>query len=238
MRSLLLATVLLVAPLAHAGALPDDARIGAARVELQGLVDQAAKSGLPGDILIDKVREGLAKGVPATRILAAVRELSRSLDEAQRLVITRRAAAPDRWTSSPALLRAIAEARTGGASADHIAAVLAAASDGERGISAVTALSDLIARSFPPAAAASAVVEVITRAPATIDQLGQKALERREEGASPETALRDVARTLADGGASRGERSEGVRRDPSGELGPNRETSGQRGPAHGRGPRK
>src|SRR5213593_4237267 len=124
----------------HAASLLDDPRLAPVRVELQAALHKAAQAGVPEQLLVDKVREGLAKNVPAPRLLSAVRALEASLEEAQQLASSRLHATP------LPLLRAIAEARAGGASLAEVGVVLDAAHDASRATRAVSALSDLLAR--------------------------------------------------------------------------------------------
>src|SRR5437868_1433245 len=100
------ATLLFVLVATGSAALPDDARLAPMRPRLEQLLDRAAGSGLPAEVIVSKVREGLAKGVDPARIEAAAVRLTDSLQAAQRYVTERRPgpAAP------PPLVRAVAEA--------------------------------------------------------------------------------------------------------------------------------
>jgi hypothetical protein len=79
----LIVSLLGLARTSGAAGLPDDARLAASRKELQAIVDDAERAGLPAGLLVDKVREGLAKGVPPQRIAGAVRALDGALRSAQ-----------------------------------------------------------------------------------------------------------------------------------------------------------
>ena len=61
-------TLLLLAILA-APTLPSDPRLEPVRAELAQVVDQTSQAGLPADVLVAKVQEGLAKNVPPPRIV-------------------------------------------------------------------------------------------------------------------------------------------------------------------------
>src|SRR5579862_6766153 len=106
------AVMLLMLGLASAEAapgLPGDARLAPVRAHLQDVIQRADAAGLPSDMIVSKVREGLAKGVDPARIEAAAVRLADSLAVAQQYVAARRsghAAAP--------LVRAVAEARLAG----------------------------------------------------------------------------------------------------------------------------
>lgn len=81
--------IVLAAGLARAGAAQDVAGRLGARVSddvaraVQDIARDAAQRGLPVEPLIQKAMEGGAKGVPADRVIAAVRQLAARLDEAR-----------------------------------------------------------------------------------------------------------------------------------------------------------
>src|SRR4051812_19030613 len=102
--------------------LPDDGRLAEVRPQLQRLVDQASAAGLPVELLVSKVREGLAKGVEPARIEGATERLLDSLEAAQRMVGARRGSTP-----AP-LVRAVAEARLAGVALPAVEPLL----DGKR----------------------------------------------------------------------------------------------------------
>jgi hypothetical protein len=180
-----------------AATVPDDSRLGAARAELQAVVDAAARDALPDGLIIDKIREGLAKGVPAERIVVVARGLGLRLGEARQMVAAR-FQGPRAGGASPSLVRAIAEARIGGAGDVEVEAVLAHAGEPERAERAVRALSDLIARGFPPAASARAVGVALDRRDPALGRLGVDASSiRKHDGAAPEAALDEASRRHA-----------------------------------------
>jgi hypothetical protein len=72
--------------LAQAAPLPGDARLDPVRARLEAVVSGAAQDGLPAEVLVSKVREGLAKGVPADRIETATIRLAEGLKSAQAFV--------------------------------------------------------------------------------------------------------------------------------------------------------
>lgn len=232
-RSLLFA-LLSFAPLAQGGNLPADLRLAETRDELQAIVDDVHQAGLPEEVIIDKVREGLAKGIPAARLLAVAREMKRRLVEARGQV--------DGRTRTPGvaipstLLRAIVEARAGGASPADVSAVLdvvAAGADLSTATRGVEALGDLLARGFPAAAAARAVAE-LARAPkgAGLAELAAEAARLWKQGGGPESAL-ERAMQARSGASQNGEPSAGQRGNSDG-RGPNREASGKRNPGRGK----
>jgi hypothetical protein len=98
--------------LAQAGAvaLPADPRLDPVRPRLEALVTRSAEAGLPTELLVSKVREGLAKGVPADRIEAAAGRMAEGLSAAQGFVRERH----PKQAPPPELVRALAEARMAG----------------------------------------------------------------------------------------------------------------------------
>jgi hypothetical protein len=244
-RSMWVAAMALLAPsiaLAAAGpALPGDARLLPVRAELQTLVDHAAQVGLPAELLLSKVQEGLAKQVPPPRIVQVVRTLSDDLGAArsfaQPLVPGGRPQA--------ALLRALCEAKAAGVNWSDTAPLLRGQS-GDAPVRALVVLTDLASRGYP-ANHAVAVVAVVVRSepqslprlPATLDRL------RRGGGLTQAEALDALARALSssrDRGA--GSLDQALRKvddgsDRSGtdgaqdrSRGPNRDSSGHHGKGH------
>src|SRR2546427_5500920 len=59
------------------------------------MVDAAAARGLPVELLVQKALEGGAKGVPADRVIAAVRALAGELDASAGALHSAGLAAPD-----------------------------------------------------------------------------------------------------------------------------------------------
>jgi hypothetical protein len=114
----------------------------------RAVLEQAARDGVPAEILDDKIKEGLAKGVPLARIAQAVRELERSLASA------RREAQPYAGANvSRDLLRAIVDAHASGANPGDVARVLKAGGREH----ALEVLTDLLHRGYPADRAARAV---------------------------------------------------------------------------------
>jgi len=209
------------------GAAVDDARLGASAAAVHATLDRAGKAGLPADLLADKVREGLAKGVAPARIAAVVAGLADALGraraEAQPLV----GGAPP-----PGLLKAIVEAHAAGAGASDVATILRAGGR-ER---AVEVLTDLLQRGYPVGVAARTVAAVAAHKAAALDRVvGEAERLRAVDGASPADALDALARANAQGlgldHAAQLLRHGGDGSDDA--HGPNRETSGVRGPRSG-----
>ncbi|HZS39687.1 MAG TPA: hypothetical protein VFF06_22800 [Polyangia bacterium] len=218
--------IALLAGRALAAPLPADARLGGAeRVELQALVDDAAQKGLPDALLADKVREGLAKNVPAPRIVQAVRALASSLESARVEAQPHVVGAP-----SAALLKAIVDARALGAGAAVIT-VLASSKTPATQTRAVEVLADLAQRGYPIQASARTIAEIVRR-PAELERLTARAESLLARGVTRTEALDALQRSSAaglglDGAAQLLHRTGG---DVGDGRGPSRETSGPRGP--------
>lgn len=224
-RRLLIASLILVARGAFAEAPLDDARLGAAASEVHAIVDQAGRDGLPADLVADKVREGLAKGVPPARIVVVLRGLARALVTARSEAQPFAGAAPPRG-----LLKAIVEAHAGGAGAKDVDTVLRAGGR-ER---AIGVLTDLVQRGYPAAAAAHTVAAVSGRGGALDRLVGQAERLRTVGGASGAEALDALERAEARGfGLDHAEQLLHHGEPDDGTRGPNRETSGTRGPRSG-----
>ncbi|HEX6838753.1 MAG TPA: hypothetical protein VF334_19380 [Polyangia bacterium] len=202
----------------------DDARLGTSAPAVHATLDHAAKAGLPTELIADKVREGLAKGVPPARIAGVVASLAdsfgRARAEAQPLVGA---------TPSAALLKAIVEAHAAGAAAADVATVLGAGGR-ER---AVQVLTDLLQRGYPVGVAARTVAAVAARKGAALDRVvGEAERLRAVDGAGPGDALDALARANAQGlGLDHAEQM--LHHGANASDGPNRETSGVRGPRSG-----
>ena len=203
----------------------DEARLGASAGAVRAVVDHAAQAGLPEQLLVDKVREGLAKGVAPARIVVVVRGLEEGLSRA------RTEAQPFAGSAPPAgLLKAIVEAHAAGAGAADVTALLRAGGR-ER---AMQVLTDLLQRGYPAAGAARTVAGA--RSDALGRLVGEAERLRAVDGASPSEALDAIARANAQGlGLDHAEQLLHRASDGADDSmhGPNRETSGERGPRSG-----
>jgi len=84
----------------------DDARVASVRERLVGAADRAEAEGLPRAWIDAKVREGLAKRVPAARIAAAVEQLASRMHDAA--TVARNVPARGRTEVARAVLDALA----------------------------------------------------------------------------------------------------------------------------------
>jgi hypothetical protein len=174
--------------------LPDDARLAAVRPRLELLVERANRGGLPAEMIVSKVREGLAKGVDPTRIEAAAVRLTDSLEAAQRYVTTRRPGSP----APVPLVRAVAEARLAGVTLTAIDPLVLPDRAEPPTRRAVEVVTDLSLRGYPPDGAAAFVKNVLARDVAGLDRI-PAALEtlRHDYALSRAEAMDALARGLA-----------------------------------------
>jgi hypothetical protein len=159
------ALVALVAP-ARATMLPSSERLDPVRSALERTLDQAARDGLPSDLIVRKVREGLAKGAPPEVIRAAAERLARSLADADQFLRAHRKGA------DPALLRALAEARSAAIDLDVVVAPLADCDASDAALArAVDVLTELTLRGYPSQGAALVIKEALVRDPSAVGQV-------------------------------------------------------------------
>lgn len=147
-------------------ALPDDARLAPVRARLEEIVRRAAAAGPGAELLVSKVREGLAKRVDAARIEATVVRLAQALGEARAVVGARRPGAP-----APLLVRAVAEARLAGLDIESAETLLRSGRAEAPTARAVEVLADLSGRGYRSLRAAPLVRDVLVRDPAAIERL-------------------------------------------------------------------
>src|SRR4051794_17045002 len=191
MLSLAMVTVVALASSVEAAGLPVDARLEPVRAHLQQLIDKADGAGLPSEMIVSKVREGLAKGVDPARIEAAAVRLTENLDAAQQYVVARR---PGR---APApLVRAVAEARMAGVSMNAVDRLVRMQKPEQQ--RAVEVVTDLSLRGYPSERAGSVVENVLTRDARSLDRVpGTLETIRQDYALSHTEAVDALARGLA-----------------------------------------
>jgi len=151
---------------AAAEAVPADARLGATGPSLQATVERAGAAGLPTHPLVVKIREGLAKGVPAERIATAVDALARGLDEANQF-----ARAHGRGHPAPELLEALAGLHTRGAAWESATPLVTSKLDDVAASRAVDVLSELAQRGYPERPAGRLLRDVANHDPTAIGRV-------------------------------------------------------------------
>mgnify|MGYP001221404197 CR=1 FL=1 len=162
--------------------------------DLERAVEAARARGLPTEPLVDKALEGAAKGVPAERILAVVRQLAEDLERAYALVVRS-------GTAAPADVTAVADAIRRGVPEDAIRTLHGGSASGEPIALAVHTLADLLDRGVPVDVALD-VLAAWRSFGARPDQLRElpAAVERLiREGALPAQAAAAVASAVRAG---------------------------------------
>jgi hypothetical protein len=203
----------------------DDARLQPAAGELRGVFQQAVQDGVPDELLADKVREGLAKGVPPARIAQVVRGLEQALARAR--VEAGSAAGKE-------LLKAIVDAHAAGVGAPALKPLLGTPARAR----AVEVLTDLAQRGYPSEATAQLVARIGARDAAALEHLaGQLERARTDSGLSYVEAVDTLNRATGQG-ASLERALQALRHDRSATddlRGPPRDSMGPRGPGRGKG---
>ncbi|HEY4183947.1 MAG TPA: hypothetical protein VGP07_02720 [Polyangia bacterium] len=180
-----------------ADALPDDVRLASVRTQLREAIARADRAGLPTRPLITKVREGLAKGAAPGQIVTAVEGLAHGLDDANRLV-----RAHGRPVPSPALLEALAVARSGGASDEAVLPLVVSKMDEARLLQAIDVVGDLALRGYPGRQGGLVVRDVAERDASALGHLvaGLESI-RRGQTVSRAVALDALGANLATSGS-------------------------------------
>ena len=180
-------------------ALPADPRLGPVRADLERTVSKVSHEGLPADMVVSKVREGLAKGVAPEVIRDVAQRLAVNLSASAALLRAHRAS----QSPSPALVRVVAEARMAGVEPDSIAP-LAASHEGDAVVArAIEVVTDLTVRGYPSRRSASLVQEVADRDAASLGRVvaGLETI-RTEQTVSRADALEALGRNMRSRGAS------------------------------------
>jgi hypothetical protein len=217
--------------------LPEDGRLAPVRARLEQVVQRAEAGGLPTDMIVSKVREGLAKGVDPSRIEAAVLRLADNLEAAQRYVAARRPGQP------PApLVRAVAEARQAGVSLAAVDPFIKGQKpEMQRAVEVVT---DLSLRGYPSERAVLVVQNVLARdaralerLPGTLETIRQdytlthgEAVDALARGLSSSDSLQSAYNRTAEDERRRGGQAKGAGGKERGEGG---DSPGKSGSAPG-----
>jgi len=142
-------------------ALPRDSALRPVRAELEEVVSELARDGLPTAMVIRKVREGVAKQIPAARVLAAARGVAAEVRLADRIV--------RKYYSRPGrrgqLIRAAVAAHRAGVPLAGIDRIVGAAAQVDPAVSeaALFAAADLAGRGYEADRTVRLVVELVGR---------------------------------------------------------------------------
>ena len=161
-----------------------------AAAEIQALVDEAARSGIPTTPLYDKALEGAAKRVPAARVMPALREYSGRMQRAQGFL---------GGTREVAWVVAGADALRRGVESDALTTIGREA--GERTPMALVVIGDLVEAGVPAGRAMEVMQEALARTSGEDGLLEVPTTLRRlvREGALARDAAGDVLRAMRDG---------------------------------------
>jgi len=161
---------------------------------VRGIIDSAAARGLPVELLVQKTLEGGAKGVPADRVIAAVRALAGELDASAGALHSAGLAAPDGDA-----IEAGAFALTAGLSVQQVRD-LARASHAPFGAAATLRVAAMLAALGVPAKATVALVRRTMesgRAPTDLLDLPGRVQSEMARGETPAQAAAGLARAPA-----------------------------------------
>jgi hypothetical protein len=178
---------------APADGLPQDARLETVRAHLQEIFLSAQATTSRSDLIVSKVREGLAKKVSPASIEAGAVRLLDGLRVARQVLDERREQA------APGLLRPLAEAAAAGVPVEALESLISGAPEpgAQR---ALEVLTDLSLHGYPARAASILVRTVLSQEPQSLERL-PRSLERLQGdyALSPAEAMDALARGLASG---------------------------------------
>lgn len=198
--SLLLIACVLAAPAVSAAQAP-----ASDRDALDRIVAEATAKGLPAAPLSNKIQEGLAKGVDATRIELVVRQIATNLEQADRLVREiEPASAP---TAREAAVTLLADAIGSGVTSDEIRELRKMSAEGqtmipaEAAASAAKSLSLIKAARLPASDGAAVIAEAVKhgfRSREILD-LGREVKRREADYQAGRASLRALRDAIARG---------------------------------------
>lgn len=195
------ALILVLAPLALAAkpaGIPDHPALDTVRAKLQQSLDAVTRAGLPPEMVLSKIREGLAKGAPPEAILAATQRLTDNLSRASDAVAAQRPG-----PRSPRLVKAVADARAAGIDLERSQRLMRNPVPEAHAVRAVEVATDLSLRGYPVDGSVRVVEDVLERDPESLQRLAAS-LEslRTTRGLSRADAVEAVHQGLANGQSS------------------------------------
>jgi hypothetical protein len=177
--------------------LPVNERLDPVRPALERTVDEAAREGLPSELIVSKVREGLAKGVSPEGIRVAAERLVRNLADADHFLRARH-----RGGGSASLVRVLAEARSAGVDLEVVAPIIESDLPDAGLVHSVEVVTDLALRGYPSQRAAALVREVAVHDATSMARVvaGVEAI-RSGQAVSRTDALEMLGRNLSTSGS-------------------------------------
>lgn len=169
--------------------------------QVRDMVQTAEAAGLPGERLLTKANEGLAKGVPAPRILTVLSQLRLRLDEAASIVDAMQPKQQPAKDNRRRLVGTVADALHAGVPAGALRKIGAAglarrAADVAPVNGAIAALTDLVIRGYPVEAAGEVIEAALAHGLGEGDFPGLVQAIRGLGGADLGEALRSVRAVL------------------------------------------
>jgi hypothetical protein len=173
--------------------LPPSQKLDPVRPALEQLIARAEQAGVPSELIVSKVREGLAKGVAPETIRAVAERLAHDLGDATQVLRVNR-----KGDASPGLVRALAEARAAGVEVSVLVPLVEAHVSDALLVRALEAVTDLGVRGYPGPRAALVVQRVVERDPEAVGRVvaGVESI-RRAQTISRADSLDALARNLA-----------------------------------------
>jgi hypothetical protein len=173
--------------------LPPSQRLDPVRPALEQLIARAEQAGVPSELIVSKVREGLAKGIPPETIRAVAERLARDLGDATQVLRVNRKA-----DASPGLVRALAEARAAGVEAAVLLPLVEARVSDALVVRALETVTELSVRGYPGPRAAFVIQRVVEHDPEAVGRVvaGVESI-RRAQTISRADSLGALARNLA-----------------------------------------
>ncbi|MEJ2313020.1 MAG: hypothetical protein P8Y21_13115 [Gemmatimonadales bacterium] len=156
---------------------------------LEGFITEPRWDGFPTELLLEHTAEGVAKGVGADRLLAALEEYAERIDQAHKILGKR---------ATPTSLEATADVLGRGVPEDVVRTVAAVNRRDDHLTASMVALGDLVAAGVPPDQAENLLLDAATRRQDNDDVLGLPAQVRRwiRQGYEPTDAAAEVKRTM------------------------------------------
>lgn len=167
-----------------------------AYARLTATLERARENGVPGEPLVSKALEGVAKGVPEDRILAVVDRLQANLVQA-------RSALEQAGMSSPAghVISGVASAFERGVPWEAVQSIVGEIREGQPTVVAMHTVADLMGRGLGADEALGMVVAVLERGGGAREVLAlPPALDRlRTRGLSAPDAAREILQAIQAG---------------------------------------
>lgn len=172
------------------------------RSELAAVLEQARQDGVPPELIMLVLREGAAKRVPASRLIAALEAEEERLATARR-ILERVDLLPIRTEDIRNALRELSVYQSAGVTPDVLSSILESADDLDRGLAAVAAVSQFLGiQPLSDNTTATLGISILGSelTPATYASLSSAYLRGTLDGLPPQTVARIIVDVLEAGG--------------------------------------